>query len=206
MCRLEDCLEEYTRLEVLRDCVCRKCSLVATHRYLQHDIAMLEEATKPEMHPSHSKKKRLRESRRMEARVRSALQEGRIEDDIKDVRMERVVSPATKQAMIARVRPLPMLLLTYLFNTSLAPTRPRPPHQSLHLRPLCHKEHHPPHLSRSSGHHAIHYLWQPLRQTNFIHIHTSIKRHNNNNNNTPPTTATPPIVLTPSSPQQPQPQ
>lgn len=46
----------------------------------------------------------------MEARVRSALQEGRIEDDIKDVRMERVVSPATKQAMIARVCLLAMML------------------------------------------------------------------------------------------------
>ncbi|KAF8700581.1 hypothetical protein AX14_000675, partial [Amanita brunnescens Koide BX004] len=109
MCRLEDCLQEYTRLELLRDCVCRKCSLVATHRYLQHDISVLEEATKPEMHPSHSKKKRLREFRRMEGRVRSALEQGRIEEDLKDVRMERIVSPATKQAMIAR--PPPVLAL-----------------------------------------------------------------------------------------------
>src|SRR6266550_2473587 len=107
MCRLEDCLQEYTRLEILRDCVCRKCSLVATHRHLQHDVVMLEEATKPEMHPSSSKKKRLKEFRRMEARVLSALEQGRIEDDLKDVRMERVVSPATKQAMIARVRSSP---------------------------------------------------------------------------------------------------
>ncbi|KAF8345622.1 hypothetical protein F5887DRAFT_1282546 [Amanita rubescens] len=109
MCRLEDCLQEYTRLEILRDCVCRKCSLVATYRHLQHDVLMLEEATKPEMNPSNSKKKRLKEYRRMEARVQSALEQGRIEEDLKDVRMERVVSPATKQAMIAR--PPPVLAL-----------------------------------------------------------------------------------------------
>lgn len=201
MCRLEDCLEEYTRLEVLRDCVCRKCSLVETHRHLRLDIAILEEATKPEMHPSHSKKKRLREFRRTEARVRSALQEGRIEDDIKDVRMERVVSPATKQAMIARVRPLPHVV-TYVLDTYLAPTRPRPPHQSFHLRPLCHKEHHPSHLPRSPGHHTIHHLGQSLPQTYFIHIYT-FERYSNNTPSAPTLNSAHPIVFTSLSSQQP---
>ncbi|KAK2465903.1 hypothetical protein APHAL10511_001544 [Amanita phalloides] len=109
MCRLEECLEDYTHLEILRDCVCRKCSLVSTHRRLRDDVALLEEATKPELNPSSSKKKRLRDHRRMEGRVRLALEEGRIEDDLKDVRMERVISPATKQTMIAR--PPPVLAL-----------------------------------------------------------------------------------------------
>lgn len=41
----------------------------------------------------------------MESRVKAALEEGRIEDDLKDVRMDKTFSPAsTKQAMIARVR------------------------------------------------------------------------------------------------------
>ncbi|KAF6751450.1 hypothetical protein DFP72DRAFT_907057 [Ephemerocybe angulata] len=105
-CRLEDCLEDYTRLEILKDCICRKCSVVATLSRLQKEVSTLEEATKP----SSSKKKRLKEVRKMEARVKTALQEGRIEDDLKDVRMEKVFSPAsTKQAMIAR--PPPVLAL-----------------------------------------------------------------------------------------------
>ncbi|KAG5220659.1 Ubiquitin carboxyl-terminal hydrolase [Salix suchowensis] len=41
----------------------------------------------------------------MELRVRTALEEGRVEDDLKDVRMEKVVSRASsKQAMIARAK------------------------------------------------------------------------------------------------------
>ncbi|EAU82675.1 hypothetical protein CC1G_08832 [Coprinopsis cinerea okayama7 len=109
-CRLEDCLEDYTRLEILKDCICRKCSLVATHNRLKQELATLEEATKPGTNPSSSKKRRLKEVRKFEARVRAALAEGRIEEDLKDVRIEKVFSPAsTKQAMIAR--PPPVLAL-----------------------------------------------------------------------------------------------
>lgn len=56
--------------------------------------------------PSASKKRRYKEVKRMEQSVRTALSEGRIEDEklLSGVRLERVVSPAsTKQAMIARV-------------------------------------------------------------------------------------------------------
>ncbi|KAL0949213.1 hypothetical protein HGRIS_009293 [Hohenbuehelia grisea] len=123
-CRLEECLADYTRLEILNDCICRKCSLVATHRRLSHELKTLEQALnaassskghdpngdKPVKKPSNSKKRRAKEVAKMEARVRSALEEGRIEDDLKDVRMEKVVSRAsTKQAMIAR--PPPVLAL-----------------------------------------------------------------------------------------------
>ncbi|KAG5650089.1 hypothetical protein H0H81_000806 [Sphagnurus paluster] len=102
-CRLEDCLEDYTALEVLHDCICRKCSMIATQRRLRDEIRTLEEATRPELKPSLSKKKRLKDVRKMERRVTAALEEGRIEDDIPDVRMEKVFSKAsTKQAMIAR--------------------------------------------------------------------------------------------------------
>jgi len=67
----------------------------------------LEEATKPPAKPSTSKKKRLKEVHKMERRVKAALEEGRIEDHLPDVRMEKVFSKAsTKQAMIARVRTL----------------------------------------------------------------------------------------------------
>ncbi|KAG6848439.1 hypothetical protein H0H93_016953 [Arthromyces matolae] len=102
-CRLEDCLEEYTTLEILRDCICRKCSLVATHKRLLGDLRLLEEATRPEARPSSSKKERLKKVRKMERRVHTALEEGRIEDHLPDVRIDKVLSKAsTKQAMIAR--------------------------------------------------------------------------------------------------------
>ncbi|KAF8165783.1 hypothetical protein B0H34DRAFT_690456 [Crassisporium funariophilum] len=160
-CRLEDCLEDYTRLEILKDCICRKCSVLATHRRLLQEVRNLEDALAPpsspsasiaplaspssgtqptspsgsspfspsspaasssampgsssnltKSKPSQSKKKRLREVKRMEQRVREALSEGRIEDEqlLEGIRLERVVSPAsTKQAMIAR--PPPVLAL-----------------------------------------------------------------------------------------------
>lgn len=110
VCRLEDCLADYTRLEILTDCICRKCSIIATHKRLEAEVLKLEHETGPDMKASASKRDRLRKVRRMEARVRKAREEERIEDDLKDVRMEKVVSPAsTKQAMIAR--PPPVLAL-----------------------------------------------------------------------------------------------
>ncbi|KAK0230219.1 hypothetical protein IW262DRAFT_385611 [Armillaria fumosa] len=109
-CTLEDCLEEYTRLEVLRDCICRRCSMLSTHRRLMQEVETLAEATKPENKPSASKKRRLKDVRKMEVRVKAALDEGRIEDELKDIRMEKVFSSmSTKQAMIAR--PPPVLAL-----------------------------------------------------------------------------------------------
>jgi len=59
---------------------------------------------------SQSKKKRAREARRLALRLKTALEEGRIEEDIKGVKIEKVFSRAsTKQAMVAR--PPPVLAL-----------------------------------------------------------------------------------------------
>ncbi|TFK68489.1 cysteine proteinase [Pluteus cervinus] len=114
--RLESCLEEYTRLEYLRDCICRKCSLLATNRRLEADYKALEEATRPEANPTNSKKRRLAMVRKLKSRVEAALQETRIEDDLKDVRLEKVYSLlSTKQAMIAR----PPSVLALHINRSL---------------------------------------------------------------------------------------
>jgi ubiquitin carboxyl-terminal hydrolase 1 len=78
--------------------------MLATHRRLLHDIKNLEEATRPEAKPSQSKKRRLKEVYKMEKRVKATLDEGRIEEDLPNVRMEKVFSKASsKQAMIARV-------------------------------------------------------------------------------------------------------
>ncbi|KAI8982742.1 hypothetical protein BD414DRAFT_490985 [Trametes punicea] len=109
-CRLEECLEDYTRLELLSDCICRKCSMLATYRRLEQEAERLTEASQASNDPSSSKKKRARDARKLLARVKAALDEGRIEEDIKGVKMEKVVSRAsTKQSMIAR--PPPVLAL-----------------------------------------------------------------------------------------------
>jgi ubiquitin carboxyl-terminal hydrolase 1 len=103
-CALEDCLAEYTRLELLTDCVCRRCALRATHARLAADANRATATAEAEPNPSSSKKRRARDARKYEARVRAMLDEGRIEDELGDIRLERVVEPATKQAMVARVR------------------------------------------------------------------------------------------------------
>ncbi|KAF8592300.1 cysteine proteinase [Ramaria rubella] len=109
-CRLEDCLSDYTRLELLTDCICRRCSMLATHRRLVLEADRATEAVasaSAEEGASASKKKRAREARKHEARVKAALEEGRIEEDVKGVKMEKVFSRcSTKQAMIARPPPI----------------------------------------------------------------------------------------------------
>lgn len=114
---MEDCLADYTRIEILDDCICRKCSMVATHRRLVAEVERISipastTASSPSSNPgassssvSSSQKKKAREIRKLEARVKAAIEEGRIEDDIKGVKMEKVYSRcSTKQSMIARVR------------------------------------------------------------------------------------------------------
>jgi ubiquitin carboxyl-terminal hydrolase 1 len=93
---------DYTRLEVLTDCVCRGCSMRATLRRLEHDAERLTAEAAGKSSISQSKKKRVREARRLALRLKTALEEGRIEEDIKGVKIEKVFSRATKQAMVAR--------------------------------------------------------------------------------------------------------
>ena len=79
--------------------------MLATLCRLRQDAERLTEAAKADENAPSLKKKRAREARKLEANVKAALEEERIEDDIKGVKMERVYSKAsTKQAMIARVR------------------------------------------------------------------------------------------------------
>jgi len=75
----------------------------ATLRRLEQDAERLSaEAGKSLV--SQSKKKRVREAKRLAGRLKTALEEGRIEEDIKGVKIEKVFSRAsTKQAMVARV-------------------------------------------------------------------------------------------------------
>ncbi|TFY83111.1 hypothetical protein EWM64_g898 [Hericium alpestre] len=102
-CSLEDCLADYTRLEILTDCICRKCSILATYQKLTQEAEKQTGAANGDAHVSSSKKKRAREARKLLGRVKAALDEGRLEDDLKGIKMEKVFSSAsTKQAMVAR--------------------------------------------------------------------------------------------------------
>ena len=85
---------------------------MATHKRLAQEAAKLAESLASDPNPSTSKKKRAKEAKRLEMKVQSALDEGRIEDDIKGVKMDKVFSKAsTKQAMIARVSEPPSALI-----------------------------------------------------------------------------------------------
>lgn len=102
-CYLQDCLSDYTRLEILEDCICQKCSMVATWKRLEDEAEKLSQDASGH-DASSSKKKRAREARKLASRVKAALTEGRIEDEIRGVKLEKVFSrESTKQAMIARV-------------------------------------------------------------------------------------------------------
>ncbi len=69
-------MADYTRLEVLTDCICRKCSMVATLAHLQDEADRMTEVTSTDPDPTSSKKKRAREARKLVARVKAALDEG----------------------------------------------------------------------------------------------------------------------------------
>ncbi|KAG8890934.1 hypothetical protein FRB98_002954 [Tulasnella sp. 332] len=105
-CTLQDCLAGYTQIELLNDCICRKCSMLATLRKLTEEATRLAETAS---HPdaSSNRKKRAKEAIKLQRRVQDALDESRIEEDIKDVKLEKVFSPcSTKQVMIARPPPV----------------------------------------------------------------------------------------------------
>ena len=106
---------DYIRLEVLTDCICRKCSMRATLQRLEQDAERLAAMTSKST-VSQSKKKRVREAKRFATRLKAALEEGRIEEDIKGVKMEKVFSRAsTKQAMVARASHSSLYLLLRVF-------------------------------------------------------------------------------------------
>lgn len=79
--------------------------MLATYDKLFQEAERLTALVTVDPNASSSKRRRAREARKLEARVKAALDEGRIEDDIPGVKLEKVYSPeSTKQAMVARVR------------------------------------------------------------------------------------------------------
>ena len=80
--------------------------MVATAQRLEQEAKKLTDLTNGDADPSSSKRRRAREARKLSGKMKAALEEGRIEEDIKGVKLDKVTSPgSTKQAMIARVRP-----------------------------------------------------------------------------------------------------
>jgi ubiquitin carboxyl-terminal hydrolase 1 len=78
--------------------------MLATHQKLLAEAERVAALMTIESNPSSSRKKRVRDVRRLEAHVRAAIEEGRIEEDIPGVKLEKVYSKeSTKQVMIARV-------------------------------------------------------------------------------------------------------
>ena len=133
---LQTCLADYTRLEVLTDCLCRRCSMRATQLRLRKEADELEREAKEGASVSSSivkevngkpieatmktKKKRkgkdkekarpietkdrIAQLRAQEQLIAKAILEGRVEQDLPGITLERVFSQSsTKQAMIARV-------------------------------------------------------------------------------------------------------
>ncbi|KAG8905927.1 hypothetical protein FRC00_012945, partial [Tulasnella sp. 408] len=108
-CKLEDCLAEYTRMETLDDCVCRKCSMLATLSALKEEADHLA-AHAAAKKSSQSRQRKADRARALQQAVQDLLDNNRIEQDIPGVELKRVTSScSTKQAMIAR--PPPVLVL-----------------------------------------------------------------------------------------------
>ena len=172
-CALEACLADYTKLELLTDCICRKCSLLATHKRLAQEAERLAEAMNADPDASMSKKRRVKEAKKLETKVKLALEEGRIEDDIKGVKMDKVFSKAsTKQAMIARVSLVFMYSDVHFTNLFiLASSCACTAFESFNtLRPLCSQEANIRIIfPEISGLNIIHHIWQPLH--NPLHTH-----------------------------------
>lgn len=78
--------------------------MLATYQRLLQEAERLTALVSVDPNASQSKRKRARDARKLEARVKAALDEGRIEEDVPGVKLEKVYSPeSTKQAMVARV-------------------------------------------------------------------------------------------------------
>lgn len=76
----------------------------ATHQRLRQEADRLAAAVIADPTASVSKRKRMKDARKLELKVQSALDHGRLEEEVKGVKLEKVFSRAsTKQAMIARV-------------------------------------------------------------------------------------------------------
>lgn len=112
-CRLEDCLAEYTKLELLEDYICQKCSLIKTcedlnRQYAEGSAGLSSEASvtnsRGETQMTPSKKKRLQKLKSNINKLNAAIEEDPERELGNRIVISRVASlVTTKQTMFARV-------------------------------------------------------------------------------------------------------
>jgi hypothetical protein len=146
--------------------------MLATHKRLSQDADKLAELIKADQNASVSKKKKAKDARKLEMRVKAALEQGRIEDDVKGVKTDKVMSvTSTKQAMVARVRSTNSSSHVPCLNSHTAAASPRAPHQPVDaLRPVRHQKHHPARLPRDPRPDPVHDVREPLHRALRAHI------------------------------------
>lgn len=85
--------------------------MIATHERLALEAERLEKLVSADAQATISKKRKAKETRKLETRLRTSLDHGRLEEDVKGVKLDKVLSRAsTKQAMVARVYLSPILI------------------------------------------------------------------------------------------------
>ncbi|GAA97534.1 uncharacterized protein L969DRAFT_56103 [Mixia osmundae IAM 14324] len=108
-CTLDACLADYTRLELLDEFRCRRCTLAVTLEHYQSQLTRMSQAN-PDGEPlTVSKKKRLRDVRSVVNKLQSAIDNRNVEADIDDaVKIDKIggIGPASKQSMFARCPPV----------------------------------------------------------------------------------------------------
>ena len=120
-CRLESILTEHTKLEMIDEFTCRRCSVFATHRRLSQSVQAQKSDTPQKVSEakSISKRKRLRELQKTVARLQEVIDSEDYERDMEGIvpsgRLDRAAGPATKQAMYASP---PKLLVIHLSRSS----------------------------------------------------------------------------------------
>jgi ubiquitin carboxyl-terminal hydrolase 1 len=169
-CSLAECLEDYTRMEILTDCICRRCSMLMTFRRLEADL--LKVSTPIDGPETPSRKKRIKEAKKHLARVKAALDEGRIEEDIKGVTLDKVISKSsTKQTMLARVLNF-VWSVRFCVDVLLDTPSPSVAHEQIRIYgSLCLQEFVQCRLSRNFGPNAVYDLWRAFYSTQSTHLY-----------------------------------
>jgi ubiquitin carboxyl-terminal hydrolase 1 len=123
-CRLESILAEHTKLEIIDEFTCRRCSVLATHRRLSASVQSQKGETSASTgstgtSKSVSKKKRIRELQKTVGRLEEVIEAEDYEREMEGVlasgKLDRAAGPATKQAMYASP---PTLLVIHLSRSS----------------------------------------------------------------------------------------
>ena len=100
-CSLETILAESTKLEILDEFACRRCSLQLTKDRLQETLTSAKESSATEK-LTDSKKKRVRVVQRNSDKLAQLIASD-VEGDAGEIKLDRVYRPASKQSVYAKV-------------------------------------------------------------------------------------------------------